>query len=285
MYRKISLIGAAIDACANKRGAATTPDHIKNNIQQLGLSFENIFDYHDDGHNLKKLENFFTQIANKTKMVLQENEFPIVIGGDHSCAIGTWSGITDHLKDINQNLGIIWIDAHMDAHTPESSITKNIHGMPVATLLGYGHKEFVNILNSSPKIRPENIVLLGVRSFEEAEVYLLQKLGVQVYYSHEINKEGFQNIFANVWNKLSKKVDKVGFSIDLDGFDPKFAPGVSTSEPDGINFDEFVSSLSQIDFDKIIGMEIAEGNPIFDPAGITMKCITDIIATVQGRLK
>jgi arginase len=282
MLKKMNLIGAAIDACGNKSGAAATPDILESELEKIGLTFENIFRYNDNGHELEKLTTFFTQIATHTKNAVQNNELPIVIGGDHSCAIGTWSGITHALHKINQDVGIIWIDAHMDAHTPQTSLSGNIHGMPVATLLGHGYKEFLNILGSTPKIKPENIVLIGIRSFEDDEAIFLNKHGVQIYYNYDVTKFGLNNIFVKSWDELSNRVNNIGLSIDLDGFDPKFTPGVSTLEPDGIDFNKFLLALEKIDLNKIIGIEITEGNAKIDPNGITMKCIIDILAKIQN---
>ena len=141
MCRKISLIGAGVDACAGTLGSADTPRVIQDDMVMLGLSYKNIHDYTDERNNIKELHNYFTHIANDVQTALQQNELPIIIGGDHSCAIGTWSGVADCLTKKNETYGLIWIDAHMDAHTPETKLTGNIHGMPVATLLGYGYTE------------------------------------------------------------------------------------------------------------------------------------------------
>ena len=165
MHRKISLIGAAIDACGNKRGAADTPNNIIPALKKLGLDFSEVYKYLGDGHDINQLSSFFTQIARSTKAIIKQNNLPIVVGGDHSCAIGTWSGVVSELVTHQENLGIIWVDAHMDAHTPDTTLTGNIHGMPVATLLGYGHAGFLNILNNKPKIDPKNLVLIGIKIF------------------------------------------------------------------------------------------------------------------------
>ncbi len=281
MRRKIGLIGAAIDACGGTRGASDTPDILKEDMGRLGLLFEDIFYYKNGRHDIEELRKYFVNIAHSVKSIMQDKQFPIVVGGDHSCAIGTWSGVADELSCNSQTLGMIWCDAHMDAHTPETSPSGNIHGMPVATLLGYGYKDLINIINDNPKIKPENIILIGIRSFEYGEEELLKQLGVQIYYNYDITKRGFNVVFNEAYSKLSTTVDKIGLSIDLDGFDPEFAPGVGTKEPDGINFNEFIESLKLIDIKKIVALEITEGNSHFDPSGKTMRCITDIVSQVK----
>lgn len=284
MNRKINLIGAAIDACGNKRGASDTPNKIRPALNNLGLDFSEVYNYLGGRHDIDQLSSFFTQVALSTKAIINQNDFPIVVGGDHSCAIGTWSGVVSELIIHKESLGIIWIDAHMDAHTPDSSLTGNIHGMPVATLLGYGYTEFINILNNNPKIDPTNIVLIGIRSFEPAEAELLTHLGVKVYYNFDVESIGLFNLFMKTWQELSQRVDKIGLSVDLDGFDPKFAPGVSTKEPHGIDFHEFLDCLDNVEINQLVGLEITEGNPRLDDTGATMQCVVDIIAKIKTRL-
>jgi arginase len=282
MQHRIKLIGAAIDACAGTKGAADTPDRLARNgwLKPLNLEFEKIIYYAGERNNIPKLESYFTDLAKTTRDTVAENKFPIVVGGDHSCAIGTWSGIASALK--NQTLGLIWLDAHMDAHTPEDSMSGNIHGMPVATLMGEGYPELINILGAYPKLSPQNIILIGIRSYEDAEKERLERLGVKIYYTEEVNRRGFIHVFQEAWAELGKKVDKIGLSIDLDGFDPKFAPGVGTAEPDGIDYPDCITALSNIDKSMLCGLEITEGNDHFDPSGKTMQCIVDLIQLVSN---
>jgi arginase len=275
------IIGAAIDACAGTVGSADTPDKLQNKeFLNVGLKFDNIQRYSGARDDIEKLASYFTNLASSTKNAVHDGRFPIVVGGDHSCAIGTWSGISSAYLENEQNIGIIWMDAHMDAHTFEDSDTKNVHGMPVAVLLGEGEAKFTNILKQQPKIKPENIILIGIRSYEAAEEERLQRLGVKVYYTEEVNSRGFSAVFNEAWNALDKKVDKIGLSIDLDGFDPEFAPGVGTPVENGINFNHCCAELAKIDINRLAGVEITEGNDHFDASGRTMQCIVEIIQQV-----
>lgn len=280
----MKIVGAAIDACAGTVGAADTPDRLQNNqFLKAGLKFDNILRYSGTRDDIDKLANYFTNLATLTKNSIVENRFPIVVGGDHSCAIGTWSGICSAYLDDGQDIGLIWLDAHMDAHTFEDSHSKNIHGMPVAVLLGEGESKFTQILKHQPKIKPENIILIGIRSYEAEEEMRLQRLGVKVYYTEEVNSRGFSAVFNEAWNNLCKKVDKVGLSIDLDGFDPKFAPGVGTPEENGINFTHCSAELAKVEINRLAGLEITEGNDYFDASGATMQCIVEIIQKITLR--
>ena len=280
MNRKIKLIGAAIDACAGTRGSANTPDILSRNslLKPLGLEFDKIVYYSGTRHDILKLTHFFTELALLTQDAVLNNQLPVIIGGDHSCAIGSWSGIARGLKD--QSYGLIWLDAHLDAHTPEDSESGNIHGMPVATLMGEGYVEFLNILDNNPKLDPKNIVFIGIRSYESVEKERLERLGVKIYYTKEVGERGFVEVFEEVWSELTSRVDKIGLSIDLDGFDPEFAPGVGTPVNDGINFTDCIKALSKIDKAKLIGVEITECNDHFDPSAQTIGCVVELLKVI-----
>lgn len=281
MLSKIKLIGAAIDACASTRGSADTPDILNAKwLPALRLKFDQILRYTDGRNDVIKLERYLTNLAISCKHAVINSEFPIVVGGDHSSAIGTWSGIVDAYALQQQSIGLIWLDAHMDAHSPETTVSGNIHGMPVAALLGEGHASLTSILGAYPKIKPENIILIGIRSFEIEEEQRLQRLGVKIYYIDEVASRGFGAVFQEAWGKLIASVDKIGLSIDLDGFDPEFVPGVGTLEPNGINLPNCITELDKLVIAQLAGLEITEGNHHFDISGKTMQCIVDIIQSI-----
>lgn len=279
---KLKLIGAAIDQCAGIQGAIDAPEKLGTLLTDIKVN--QILRYSGERNNIPSLESYFTSLACEVHSALTHgnDEFPMVIGGDHSCAIGTWSGVSDFLSQQNQTLGLIWIDAHMDSHTPQTSMSGNIHGMPLATLLGYGYAEFVNILNSNPKLKPENVILIGIRSYEDAEEALLQKLGVKVYYNHDVSKLGFANVFNDAWQNLAARVDKIGLSIDVDGFDPHFTPGVGTTVPDGVDFNQFMLEYKKIDTSRLVAVEITEANPHLDEENKTFNCVVDIVRATQN---
>jgi|SRR5579863_586548 len=287
----IKLIGAAIDKCAGIAGAADAPamlnsllnDALSHNasLHNNDLQISQVITYSGVRNNISSLKDYFSDLATAVKDTLESEKFPLVIGGDHSCAIGTWSGVSGFLSKKKETLGLIWIDAHMDAHTAQTSHSGNIHGMPLATLLGYGFDEFTNILNSNPKLKPENVILIGIRSYEPEEAALLNKLGVKVYYNYDVLRLGIAKVFNDAWQNLSAKVDKIGLSIDVDGFDPRFTPGVGTLVTDGINFNEFMNIYTKIDASKLVALEIAEANPILDIQNKTLTCVADIVKTTQ----
>jgi arginase len=173
----------------------------------------------------------------------------------------------------------------MDAHTLLTTPSNNIHGMPVATLLGYGYNQFTKLLNDNPKIKPENIILIGIRSFEYGEEQLLKKLGVKIYYQNDIEINGLDKTIDDAYNYLNNKVDYIGFSIDLDGFDPIFTPGVGTKVNNGINLLEFLKIIQNLNLTKLIAFEITEGNPNLDLDNKTINAIITIIKTFINNIK
>lgn len=223
------------------------------------------------------------KIVGKT---ISDGDFPVVIGGDHSCAIGTWSGISRTLNDYGQGkLGLIWIDAHLDAHTFETTPSNAVHGMPLAVLLGYGKHELVNICQPKQKLLPENVKVIGVRSYEDGEKRLLDNLGVEVYYMDEVKKFGFQKIFTHCKETLCKNVNYYGISLDLDVFDPTEIPGVGSPEQNGILIKDAIETFSTSNLSndqKFICFELAEFSPALDDGKSSAK-ISNIFQAVLGK--
>jgi len=275
---RCEFIGAAIGQCAGIPGCEYAPESLKKNNL---LSFQNIFSYKGDGRDYDALESYLTSLG-KTVLACAEKSIPFVVGGDHSCAVGTWSGVHQHYKEKNQDIGLIWVDAHMDSHTPQTTLTGNVHGMPLATLMGYGDSRLCNLLGDSPKLRPENVILLGIRSYEEAEASLLQSLGVRIYFMEEVQERSIDVILREAFNNLSARVS-VGLSIDVDAFDPQFAPGVGTPEPNGINLNAFIKALIALDHSKICGVEIAEYNPTLDKNNLTQEAMMKLIQAFRKK--
>ncbi|MES2205122.1 MAG: arginase [Pseudomonadota bacterium] len=221
-----------------------------------------------------------TELARLTHQQVKNHQRFCVIGGDHSCAIGTWSGAASVLEG---DLGLIWVDAHMDAHTFETTPTQNMHGMPVAALLGFGHEKLTHILTKFPKLKPENLCLIGIRSFENEESLLLKNLGVTVYTQKEVEQLGLETVLVRAHEQVTRNTTGFGFSIDLDGFDPEYAPGTGTPVATGINAHDFCRIISRWSNDsKLIGFEIAEFNPHLEKDKITENTMAEIIRAFQS---
>lgn len=226
---------------------------------------------------LPYIEDMCRRVSQSVEEVLEKKEFPVVIGGDHSIAMGTWAGVVHQLK-MKEKFGLIWIDAHMDAHTMETTPSRAYHGMPLAALLGFGDASLVNLLEEGPVLAPAHICLIGIRSFEEGEANLLQRLGVRIYFMKDVEERGFEAIFQEALDYVKKDTKGFGLSIDLDGFDPLEAPGVGTPEPNGLKANEVIPALSFVQNDPFFkALEVVEYNPDRDKDQKTLFIMRDLL--------
>ena len=217
------------------------------------------------------------QLAKKVSGLVKQEKRIVVIGGDHSCAIGTWSGVYDAMHQQGE-IGLIWVDAHMDSHTPETSESGRIHGMPLACLLGHGYPSLTTILHHAPKIKPENLFLIGVRSFERGEAELLKRLNVRVYFMDEVRERGLSVVFNEAVNAVKQNTFAYGLSIDIDAIDPQEAPGVDVPEANGILASDLCGVLREVASDpKLIATEIVEFDPKHDMSQMTEKLIVTFL--------
>ena len=212
-----------------------------------------------------------SRLADRVQDALKSDHFPLVIGGDHSCAIGTWSGVHQWLG-ARGSLGLIWIDAHMDSHTFVTTPSGALNGMPLACLLGYGEQALTAIVTAEPKLCPEHVCLLGVRCFEEGEAALLKELGVRVIGMEEIRKRGVTATLAEAMDIARNGTAGYGVSLDLDVLDPAEEPGVGSPVPDGLLCSELEQALRLLREDPaMLAMEIVEYNPHHDRGLLTAR--------------
>ncbi len=206
------------------------------------------------------------RLANRVYEVLLEQKFPIILSGDHSIAVGTWNGFYHYFDNPQSKpIGLLWIDAHMDSHIPKTSPSGAWHGMSLAALLGYGDTEFRCLKMNKSVLRPENTCLIGVRSFEEGEAELLQKLKVRVFFADEIKKRGMKSVMEEALMIVNDGTVGFGVSLDIDSLDPLEAPGVGSPEPDGLSEQELCDALSLLRTQKKFkAFELAEYNPELD---------------------
>jgi arginase len=224
-----------------------------------------------------------SRLATEVETVLHAGHFPLVVGGDHSCAMGTWGGV-HHALASKGPIGLIWIDAHMDSHTFATTPSGQIHGMPLACLLGHGEAVLTGIDGPEAKLRPEHVCLIGVRSFEAGEAALLHRLGVRVFDMDEIRRRGLAAVFDEALAIVRQGTAGYGVSVDLDALDPEEEPGVGSPVPGGLHRDELAAALSLLRSDPaFVAMEIAEYNPYRDrqhatanAAGTLVRAITPL---------
>jgi arginase len=285
------LIGSAFGHGAQIYSTADGPRYLKDTFKlqdRLNTEFywdsivqvENISENHDplDGRNYDAVLRHNIALCNQVQSVLGSNpqSLPIVIGGDHSAGIGIWSGVTGALE-MQEEFGLIWIDAHMDAHTLESSPSKSYHGMPLAVLLGK-EERFSQIGTPGRKIHPKNLVLIGIRSFEEGEEKLLKDEKVKVFFIEEVRQKGFDAVLKEAVEIATHETRGFGISIDLDVFDPSEAPGVGSPELNGLFFKDAKAPLAQaFAHPNLRALEIAEFNPTLDKDNQTAQMVLKLL--------
>ena len=233
---------------------------------------------------LNTISEVCRDLAGTVEDTMDKGEFPLVLGGDHSQAIGTISGMAKHLRRENKDLAVFWCDAHTDMNTPDTSPSGNIHGMPLSVLLGKGPKELTGIAGRAPALKPENVVVFGVRQVDANEAKVVKELGVRVYTMSEIDARGASACLDEAMEILNKASGGIHLSYDLDGSDPMVAPGVGTPVPGGLNFREshlVCEVLARSN--KLVGMEVVELNPTMDTENKTGKFAVWLIQSALGR--
>jgi len=200
-------------------------------------------------------------LARHAEAAVARGSLPLILGGDHSCAIGTWKGIA---QAIREPLGLIWIDAHMDAHTSETTESGKLHGMPLACLLGHGDETLTGIAGGA-RLDPRHVCLIGVRSFETGEAALLRRLGVRIFPMREVRQRGFDAALREARKIACAGTAGYGISVDLDAIDPVEAPGVGSPVRGGLSGKDVVNALANHAGDaELRGLEIVEYNPHLD---------------------
>lgn len=280
---QLPLIGYASGIAANTDGCGDGPLRLQQSSLLTSSRYSWIKTLLPDLANLNKLAvvaNLNQKLAKTTRQLVNEQQFFAVIGGDHSSAIGTWSGVAAALAP--DSLGLLWLDAHLDSHTFETTHSGNIHGMPLACLLGYGDPALTQISLPSPKIKPEHICIIGARSYEPEEHALLKQLQVKIFYMEDIKRQGLSAVLEQGLKIVTNGTAGYGISIDLDAIDPTDAPGVSYPEPDGINGRQLCAALQQMTMHPgLTGIEITEFNPYHDEHNLTEQLIFDLLQSFR----
>ncbi len=292
---KLSLVGVAIDLGAGTPGVSLGPAAIRyagivERLENIGYDVVDKGDIvaikpaspHSEGTNLKNLDEVTrvnTELCKKVSDIMAEGRFPLVLGGDHSIAIGTIAGVLQH----KSNLGVIWFDAHGDINTAETSPSGNIHGMPVAVSLGLGHERLTSIGGSDKKLDAKKIVFVGCRDLDSGERKILKDLGITVFTMHEIDRLGMTEVINRAIAIASDGTDGIHVSFDLDSMDPVFVQGTGTRVPGGLTYRESHLALEMIALtDKVVSAEFVEVNPIIDNKNQTAKTAVALIGSLMG---
>ncbi|KSU58040.1 arginase [[Bacillus] enclensis] len=296
MNKNISIIGVPMDLGQMRRGVDMGPSAIRyagvvERLENLGYEIKDLGDIeigqaervHNNPdtnlRNLKAVAEASGKLASTVDGVISSGDFPLIFGGDHSIAIGTLAGVSKHYE----NLGVIWYDAHGDLNTGDTSPSGNIHGMPLAVSLGIGHEDLTSIGGNTPKIKPENIVIIGARSLDEGERELIKERGIKVYTMHEVDRMGMAKVMEDAIMYLKDKTDGVHLSLDLDGLDPSDAPGVGTPVLGGISYRESHLAMEMLEESKLItSAEFVEVNPILDEKNKTATVAVALMGSLFG---
>lgn len=297
MNKDIAIIGVPMDLGQTRRGVDMGPSAIRyagviEFLEKLGYKVRDLGDLHINRNsnntvdhsginNLAEVVQVNTVLAGKVKNILEDGAFPLIFGGDHSIAIGSLAGISPFFD----NLGVLWFDAHGDLNTPETTPSGNIHGMPLAVSLGLGHERLVNIGGFAPKVKWENVVMIGIRSLDPGEKQIIREKGVKVYTMHDIDRLGMAQIMEQTIEYFKRlNVDGVHLSFDLDSLDPIYAPGVGTPEPGGVTFRESHLAMEMLAEAQIISSaEFVEVNPILDERNKTAELAVDLMGSLFGK--
>lgn len=288
---RIRIIGVASGIGAQDRGCEDGPVafhrsqawHELEHHPQVDWG-ETLFAVEASGHPpVARIAELCRRLAESVGKTLDDGAFPLIIGGDHSIAIGTWSGVA---RFVGAPVGLLWIDAHLDSHTPETSYSGAIHGMPLACLLGRGDKRLLGLGIPGLQLDPQHTVVLGPRAWEAEEAAFLARMGVRVIGEEDIGERGFAACFAEAAAIVTGAANGFGITLDLDAFDPAAAPGVGSPEPDGLPAREVRGGLQRLAASGgLRALEIVEYNPDRDRHGITARLISDVIGDLVPQIE
>jgi arginase len=233
---------------------------------------------------LKEITATCTKQADLIIKALEEGIVPLVLGGDHSVGAGTVSGVAEFYRRKNQKVGLIWIDAHTDINTPESSPSGNVHGMPLAAIMGLGPPELANILNFSPKVSPDNCVLVGVRDIDAIERENVRRSGIHVFTMRDIDERGMRNVMETAVRLAWEETAGYHVSLDMDWVDPEDAPGVGTPVRGGATYREAHLAMEiMADYGRMLSFEIVEVNPVIDEHNRTADLAVELALSAFGK--
>ncbi|MFT4622314.1 MAG: arginase [Myxococcota bacterium] len=233
---------------------------------------------------LEAILSVCTRIADRVEANLEAGSVPLVLGGDHAQAIGTISGMARHFRKRNERVGVVWVDAHTDMNTPDTTPSGNIHGMPLAALLGHGAPDLVALAGDQPALNAEDVVIIGARDVDPTEIPLVKQTGVRVYTMSELDARGTHVCVQEAIERVQRHTVGVHLSFDLDGVDPHDAPGVGTPVPGGLTLREshlICEAVARTG--KLLGMEMVELNPTLDIGNRTGELAVWLILSAMGQ--
>ena len=298
--RRIRVLGVPLDMGASRRGVDMGPSAMR--VAGLEARLESLGHQVSDGGNvavdiaetqnfgspnaryLKQIADTCTRTAAAVSKALEEGMTPLVLGGDHSIAVGSVSGVSEFYRRQNQKIGVIWIDAHSDINTPDTSPSGNVHGMPLACLIGYGPRELTGLCDYSPKVDSRNVVLVGIRDVDLAERPIVKRSGVTVYTMRDVDERGMRTVMREAILRASDGTSGIHVSLDMDGVDPDEAPGVGTPVRGGFSYREAHLAMEILNDSGLVrSMEVVEVNPVLDAANRTAALGVELVMSALGK--
>lgn len=298
--KKIRVIGTPLDLGASRRGVDMGPSAVR--VAGLEARLEAIGHEVEDGGNiavaiaeqkkegdpkakyLKEITATCTKEAELVLKTLEAGKVPIVLGGDHSIAAGTVAGVAEFFRRRNERIGLVWIDAHADINTPETSPSGNVHGMPLAAILGMAPPELANIFNFSPKVAAENCVIVGVRDIDQTEKENVRQAGIEVFTMRDIDERGMRTVMEEALRIAGRDTAGYHISLDMDWIDPEDAPGVGTPVRGGATYREGHLAMEIIaDHGRMTSFEVVEVNPVIDEHNQTANLAVELTLSAFGK--
>lgn len=298
--KRIRVIGVPLDLGQSRRGVDMGPSAVR--VAGLEARLEEIGHVVEDAGNivvalpeqkkvgdanakyLKEIAATCTKHAELVLKTLESGKVPLALGGDHSVAAGTVAGVAEFYRRQDQKIGLIWIDAHTDINTPETSPSGNVHGMPLAATMGLGPSELSNIFNFSPKVDPENCVLVGVRDIDAIEKANVRRAGIQVLTMRDIDERGMRTVMEEALRFAGRGTAGYHVSLDMDWIDPEDAPGVGTPVRGGATYREAHLAMEIIaDHGRMLSFEIVEVNPVIDEHNRTADLAVELALSAFGK--
>lgn len=294
----IDLIGVPLDLGASRRGVEMGPSAVR--LARLGQHLVSLgHDVVDTGdiavptretlgfgrglEYLPTITAVCQSVAERTAQVVRNRRIPLVLGGDHSVSAGSAAGVANALAERGERLGVIWLDAHADLNTPDSSESGNVHGMPLAHLLGHGDPATAAIATPGPAVRPEHAVVIGARDLDPAERRHIREFGVRVYTMREIDERGMRAVLLEAIALVSDGTQGIHVSLDLDFLDPREAPGVGTPVRGGATYREAHLAMETLwDTGRVVSMDLVEVNPVLDRENHTAELAVGLVASGFG---
>ncbi|MFO7783285.1 MAG: arginase [Thermodesulfobacteriota bacterium] len=300
VIHRIDMIGFPMDLGADRRGVGMGPTAlriagIQRRLEELGYGVRDCGDIPVEiresqavsNPRLKYVEEVLEKsvlLASAVRESLDKGRFPLAMGGDHTVSIGSVAGLSAHCRARGLRLGVLWIDAHADMNDEETTPSGNIHGMALAVSLGFGHEQLTNLLGFSPKLEPQNVFLVGVRSIDPDERKIIRKAGISVYTMTEIDRRGMAQVIEEILRSLIESVDVIHVTFDVDSVDPSLAQGVGTPVPGGLTYREAHLIMETIaECGKLSSMDVAEINPTLDDRNRTAILTAEIVASCLGK--